>query len=319
MAIVYRVFLSGLSLIVMIALSFNAPVWAMSERNTSDIFNSGLDHVQQENYQQALVNFTQVINRQDNLVGAAYSNRCLVNLQLQNYSAAEFDCTTALQHNSDNIEAYLNLGLTYYRQGEYDQAIAQYQQVIQRDGEDYRAYYNQGLADFAMEDYPQAITDYSLALMSSRAFNPKSQSLIYNDLALTYMMLGDFEPAIFNFDQAIALDDHNYNAYFNRGCAHHQQAKYQAAIEDFSQVVQLKSDFTQAYVNRAVLHHQIGQDSAAFTDIDIALQQYQQQGNRFDYDLVINLKQKLLYSQPSQVSLFCQTPISINNSTVVIC
>lgn len=302
MAVLHRVFLSGLSLIVTIALWSNAPVWAVSEGNTSDIFNSGLDHVRQQNYQQALVNFTQVINRQDNLVGAAYSNRCLVNLQLQNYSAAEVDCTTAIEHNSDNIEAYLNLGLTYYRQGEYNQAIAQYQQVIQRDSEDYRAYYNRGLAHFAVEDYPQAITDYNSALMSSRGFNRESKSLIYNDLALTYMMLGDFEQASFNFDRAIALEDHNYNAYFNRGCAHHRQGKYEAAIEDFSHVVQLKPDFTQAYVNRAVLHHQIGQDRAAFTDIDIALQQYQQQGNRLDYDLVFHLKQKLFYSQPSQVA-----------------
>ncbi len=301
MAVLHRVFLSGLSLVVTIALWFNAPVWAISEGNTSDIFNSGLDHVQQHNYQRALVNFTQVINRQDNLVGSAYSNRCLVNLQLQNYSAAEVDCTNALQHNPDNIEAYLNLGLTYYRQGEYNQAIAQSQQVIQRDGKDYRAYYNRGLAYFAMEDYPQAITDYNLALISSRAFNPESKSLIYNDLALTYMMLGDFGQAIFNFDRAITLDDHNYNAYFNRGCAHHRQAKYQAAIEDFSHVVKLKPNFTQAYVNLAVLHHQIGQDSAAFTNIDIALQQYQQQGNRLDYDLVFHFKQKLFYSQPSQI------------------
>ena len=302
MAVLHRVFLSGLSLIVMIALWSNAPAWAIFERNTSDIFNSGLDYIQQQNYQQALVNFTQVINRQDNLVGAAYSNRCLVNLQLQNYSAAEVDCTTAIEHNSDNIEAYLNLGLTYYRQGEYNQAIAQYQQVIQRDSEDYRAYYNRGLAHFAVEDYPQAITDYNSALMSSRGFNRESKSLIYNDLALTYMMLGDFEQAIFNFDRAIALEDHNYNAYFNRGCAHHRQGKYEAAIEDFSHVVQLKPDFTQAYVNLAVLHHQIGQDRAAFTDIDIALQQYQHQGNRLDYDLVFHLKQKLFYSQPSQVA-----------------
>ena len=302
MAVLHRVFLSSLSLIVTIALWSNAPVWAVSEHNTSDIFNSALDHIHQQNYQQALVNFTQVINRQDNLVGAAYSNRCLVNLQLENYSAAEVDCTNAIQHNSDNIEAYLNLGLTYYRQGEYDQAIAQYQEVIQRDSEDYRAYYNRGLAHFAVEDYQQAITDYNSALMSSRGFNSESQSLIYNDLALTYMMLSDFEQAIFNFDQAIALEDHNYNAYFNRGCANHRQGKYQAAIEDFSQVVQLKPNFTQAYVNLAILHHQIGQDRAAFTDIDIALQQYQQQSNRLDYDLVIHLKQKLFSPQPSQLA-----------------
>jgi tetratricopeptide (TPR) repeat protein len=304
MIVLYRVFLSSLSLIVTIALWFNSPVWAACNENTSAIFNSGLDRVRQQNYQQALVDFTQVINRQDNLnlVGAAYSNRCLINLQLQNYFAAEADCMAAIEHNSDNIEAYLNLGLAYYRREEYQGAIAQYQQVIQRDRYDYRAYYNRGLAHFAFSDYQQAIADYNLALMSPRLVNAQQKTLIYNDRGLTYMMLADYERAIADFEQAIASQHHNYTAYFNRGCAHHRQGNHLAALEDFTQVVQLKPDFTQAYVNRGVLHHQIGRDRAAFADLDIALQQYQKQGDRLAYDLVFNLKQKLFHSQPSQLA-----------------
>ena len=302
MIVLHRVFLYSLSLILTITLGFNSPVWAASERNTSDIFNLGINHIHQQNYQQALVDFTQVIDRQDNLLGAAYSNRCLVNLQLQNYSAAKADCTNAIQYNSDNIEAYLNLGLAYYGREEYDRAIAQYQQVIQRDRDDYRAYYNRGLANFALKNYQQTITDYHLALMSPRIVDAEQKTTIYNDLALSYMMLEDYDRAIANFDRAITLKPDNYNAYFNRGCAHHRQENYLAAIKDFTQVVQLKPNLTQAYVNRGVVHYQIGDNHAAFADINIALKQYQSQGDRPAYNLVFNLKRQLFYSQPSQIA-----------------
>ena len=302
MIVLYRFFLYSLSLILTMILGFNSPVWAASNQNTSDIFNLGLDHIHQQNYQQALVDFTRVIDRQDNLLGAAYSNRCLVNLQLQNYSAAKADCTNAIQYNSDNIEAYLNLGLAYYGREEYERAIAQYQQVIQRDRDDYRAYYNRGLANFALKNYQQTITDYHLALMSSHLVDGEQKTTIYNDLALSYMMLDDYDRAIAKFDRAITLKPDNYNAYFNRGCAHHRQENYLAAIEDFTKVVQLKPNLTQAYVNRGVLHYQVGHNRAAFADINIALQQYQNQGDRLAYNLVFNLKRQLFYSQPSQIA-----------------
>ena len=290
-----------LVLVLIVVLCFNNPVLAVSKQNTLDIFKIGLENVRQNNYQQALVDFTQIIDRQDDLIGAAYSNRCLVNLQLQNNTAAESDCIEALKNNSDNLEAYLNLGLAYYRQGKYQQAIAQYQQVIQRDEQDHRAYYNRGLAYLARKDYQSAIADFQTALSFAPESNRESKSLIYNDLALAQMMLAEDESAVFNFSKAIALNSNNYDAYFNRGCAHHRQRNYQAAIDDFTRVVELNPDFTQVYVNRAILRHEMEQTDAAFKDLNIALKQYQSQGDRQKYDLVVSLKQMLFYSQPSRL------------------
>lgn len=301
MTILYRVFLSSLCLIVTIPFWWNAVVVTRLEGNIADIFQTGLNDIHQNHYQQALASFNQVIERQGDLVASAYSNRCLVNLRLQNYAAAKTDCIAAIDHNADNLEAYLNLGLAYDRQGEFLKAIAEYQQMLQRNEEDYRAYYNRGLAYLALNNYQLAIADYQTALLLAPNFRPESQSLIYNDLALAYMMLADFEPAIFNFSQAIAVNENNYEAYYNRGCAHHQEGRYQAAIEDFAQVVKLNPDFTQVYVNRAVLQHQIGQREAALSDLNMALQQYKSQGSLQQYNLVVNLKQRLFSSQPSQL------------------
>lgn len=296
-----RIFLSSLSIILIITLCFNSPVLAASKQNTSAIFNSALNHLQQQNYQQALVDFTQVIDREDHLVGAAYNNRCLVNLRIQKYVAAETDCTKAIEYNSDNTEAYLNLGLAYYHNGKHHRAIARYQQVIKSDRDDYRAYYNRGLAYFALENYQQAIVDYNSALMSPRLVDTESKTLIYNDRGLTYIMLKQYKRAIANFEQAIALQNHNYTAYFNRGCAHHQQGNYLAAIEDFTQAIELNPDWTQAYVNRSILHHHQGNDRAAFADIKTALKQYQSQGNALSYQKVLELKETMVQSRTIQV------------------
>ena len=300
--VLQRFWLGSLSLILSFALWLNSSAWAESQKNSSDTFNSALDHVRQQNYQEALVGFTQVINQHDSLIEAAYSNRCLVNLQLQNYSEAEADCNIALQRDPENIEAHLDLGLAYYLREKYQLAIAEYQQVIQRDRQDYRAYYNRGLAHYALRDYQQAIADYNLALMSPNLIANEQKTRIYNDRGLTYMMLKDYGQAIADTKHAIALESHNYNAYFNQGCAHHRQGDYLAAIEDFTQVVQLNPKLTQAFVNRAVLHHHLGHNQAALSDLNVALQEYEKQGDHLAYAQVVNLKRKLFYSQPSQIA-----------------
>ena len=282
--------------------SFTSPVWAVSDGSSVARLNSGLDNVRQQNYQQALIDFTDVINLNEDLVGAAYSDRCLVNLQLQQYNSAKSDCLAALEYDRDNKEAYLNLGLSYYYLQEYQQAIAQYRQVIKRDRHDYRAYYNLGLSHSALKDYQQAKSDYNLALMSSDSIPTERQTLIYNERGIANIMLANYQRAIADLNQAIDLKASNDSAYFNRGCAHHQQGNYLAAIDDFTQVVQLNPSQTQAYVNRAILHHQLRQERAAFKDLDIALQQYQQQGDRAAYQQILNLQQVMIQSQATQIA-----------------
>lgn len=265
----------------------------VDRQNASDLFNLGLENVRQHNYQEALDNFTRVIDFDKNFVNAAYSNRCLVHFQLNNYHVAKSDCKIALQRNPDNLEALLNLGLVYYQLKDYSAAIAQYQQIIDRNEQDYRAYYNQGLAYFALQDYQQAVTDYSTALKSPNLTTNADRISIKSDRGLAYLMLANYDKARTDFNEAIHLDPLNEWAYFNRACCHHQQGNYWAAIEDFTQVLQLNPAQTQVYVNRSWLYHQLGLEQAAFKDLNLALQRYQEQEDFIAYQRTIALKEKL--------------------------
>ncbi len=79
-------------------------------------------------YSRAINQFTQAINADPEL---AYSNRCLTYLKMQRFQVAVDDCTQALSFNPDSVEALLNLGLAYQSLGQYDRAIASYQQLLQ--------------------------------------------------------------------------------------------------------------------------------------------------------------------------------------------
>ena len=225
----------------------------------------------------------------------------MVNLQLENNAAAETDCIATIENNSDNIEAHLNLGLAYYRQEKYPKAIAEYGEIIQLDERDYRAYYNLGLAYSALNEYQKAIAEYQTALTHAVDSDKESKSPIYNDLALVYIMLGENKAAIVNLNKAVALNENNYYAYYNRGCAYHRQEDYTAAIQDFTNAIALQPNFTQAYVHRGIVSRQIGIKDMALKDFNLALKKYQNQKNIEQYNLVFNLKKQLFYALPNQI------------------
>jgi tetratricopeptide (TPR) repeat protein len=273
------------------------PVQAKSEINyefqSSKLFYRGIENINNQNYQQAISNFTQVIKQKSSLVAAAYSNRCLVYLQLGNNQAAKSDCSAAVKLNPDNTEAYLNLGLTEYRLGNYDEALEQYQQVIQRNKDDYRVYYNQGLAHFAQQNYEKSLTSYEQALLLNSFSFSGERALIYSDKGLVNLMLGNFPNAIADLTKAISLDSSNERFYYNRACAHHKNGDYQAAIADFSQVLQLNPQSAQAYVNRGLLQHQIGLEYPAIKDLNTALYYFEKQKQMIAYQETINLIKRL--------------------------
>lgn len=75
---------------------------------------------------------------------------------IQNYNRV-------ISKNPRNINAYINRGIAYYRQGKYDQAITNYTQAIGI-SKNIHAYINRGIAYHRQGKYDLAIADYNQAL-----------------------------------------------------------------------------------------------------------------------------------------------------------
>lgn len=306
----YRI-LFGFSLLVALIVlpmmtNAQAATVAIAEpTSATEFFKLGTDETRSDQYEQAIADFTQVI-KLDADFAAAYSNRCLVYIQLTDYAKAVDDCTAAVQRNPDNTEAYLNRGLAYYRLGEYQSAISEYTQVIERKSNDFRAYYNRGLARFELKDYTEAIADYNQALYKSHQHSDSLLADVYNDRGLAQLMLENVPEAITDFSLAINLDGANHRAFYNRACACHRNKDYTGAIRDFTLALQLDPNHAEAYINRGLIHHELGLQQAALSDLKTASKCFDKRGNQKAYRvtlaLIEKIQQLLLSSDESEVS-----------------
>ncbi len=165
-------------------------------------FDLGIQAYQREQYIKAKNAFDLFLkNHSEN--AAAYSNRCLSYIQLEDYVAAIADCTQALQFNPNNLEAYLNRGLAHYRLADYGNAIANYDQLLWQQPKDYRAYYNRGLAQFALENYEAAIADYTQSLINCPQPLQDCLAAVYRDRGIAYGVSHRPDLAIADLQQAM--------------------------------------------------------------------------------------------------------------------
>jgi tetratricopeptide (TPR) repeat protein len=132
---------------------------------------------------------------------------------------------------------YSNRGDNDLKNGNYDQAIAEYTQAIDLDPSLTSFYYNRGLAYGSKKDYDNAISDFSQVIK----MNPRDEGA-YFERGFVYAMKGSLELAIADFSQVIQLDPGDAYAYNNRGLAYEKIGQKDKAIKDFERALELTTD-----------------------------------------------------------------------------
>jgi tetratricopeptide (TPR) repeat protein len=259
-----------------------AAEWSNGAEAAQIYAQSGVAAFKDGDYSTAYDAFSQAIqfNPQS---GTAYSNRCLTDIHLGKYELAIADCSKALELKPTDKEAYLNRGLAAYRMADPELAIADNTRVLELTPHDPRAYYNRGLAKVEQGAYREALVDYGEALRQLSPLDQTTVAQIQNDRGIAHLMLRQSQPAIDAFTQAIQVDAGNTRAFFNRGCAYHQQGNLTAALDDFTQVIALDPQYAQAYINQGLLHHQLGEKGKAIASLQSAVTLFQQKRQFLDY------------------------------------
>jgi tetratricopeptide (TPR) repeat protein len=263
--------------------------------SAKSLLQKGITVFQEGDYLTAIEQFNQAIAA-DPGYAAAYSNRCLSHIHLDEYTAAIADCTEAVRLNAADTEAYLNRGLAYYRLGKPTEAIADYTQLLQFKPHDFRAYYNRGLAQAEQQAYREAIVDYGEALRQVNPLDHSTLAEIHNDRGLAQLWLEHWPQAVAEFTQAVQFSSSDIRAYYNRGCAYHHQGNSVAAIADFTQVLQIAPDHAPAYLSRGLIQQQLGNTAAALVDLKQAAQHFCDHGQLLAYQQTLSLIEKLQVS-----------------------
>ena len=142
----------------------------------------------------------------------------------------------------------------------------------------------QGLADvrlgneaFRQGDYAAAVSHYTDAIRSGELVG-EALAITYNNRGVAHGEAGDFDPAIADYSQAMALRPGDATtvrnlrvAHVRRGELHFASGAYDDAVTDFTQAISLEPEHHLAYQRRGELYTELGLIDLAVDDLERAM------------------------------------------------
>ncbi len=167
--------------------------------------------------------------------------------------------------NPDSAQAYRIRGIAKYDNGQYEAAIADYNEALRIKPDDFKAYDNRGIAKVRLRQYKSAIADFDAALR----IKPDSATT-YGNRGTTKGLLKQYEAAIADFDAALHIKPFA-KAYYGRGFVKTKLEQFEGAISDYDEALRIKPDDAIIYFSRGTAKFGLGRYEGAISDYDAAL------------------------------------------------
>ena len=187
-------------------------------------------------------------------------------LRAGDYQKAIADYNEAIRLDPTSALALRGRGEAYANKGDTDRAIVDFTEAIRLDPKSAIAFRNRGDAYTNKGDNDRAIADYNEAIR----LDPKN-ALALSDRGVGYANKGDYYRAIADFNEAILLDPKSAHAFRNRGVVYAYKGDNDRAIADFTEAIRLDPNNALTFCNRASAKRII-KDVSANADIARARQ-----------------------------------------------
>jgi len=194
-----------------------------------------------------------------------YSGRAIAYKAKGNLSKAVDDYTKAIELKPDETDWYLARADIYDKQKALDLAISDLTAVIRLKPSS-NLYRKRGVAFTKGYDWGRAIADFENAL--------KLDQNDYNallGLALAHEGNGEFEIAMTLYAKCIVLKPADERGYWFRGAAYTTKNNWEHAIQDYTRAIEIRSDDADLYCRRALAYRTSGQQVAAIADYTEAI------------------------------------------------
>lgn len=123
--------------------------------------------------------------------------------------------------------------------------------------------------DCESRNWDQVIRGCTAALDAGN-LNKENEARAYYYRGRAHRKKGDYDPAIKDLTQAIALEPAASYSHFERGLAFKKKGEYESAIVDYTEAIRLKPS-EGSYNNRGNVYSELGQYDRAIADFDAAL------------------------------------------------
>ena len=150
------------------------------------------------------------------------------------YDAAIAAFNEAIRIDPKNAVAYSDRGRAYDYKGDHDKAVADNTEAIRLDPHLAKAYSRRGYAYEEIGNLDNAIADYTDAIR----LDPKCANG-YRFRGWVYGLKGEHDKAIADYKEAIRLDPNDAKTYCSRGCFYGSKGDPDKAIADFTEAIRL--------------------------------------------------------------------------------
>ncbi|PCJ84389.1 MAG: hypothetical protein COA57_09320 [Flavobacteriales bacterium] len=250
--------------------------------------NIGQHYYQIGDYQKAVENYTKAMEVDKWCPPVPYMWRGVVyleHLKEVDKAISDFQKVLTFPNPADptQIDGRQNLGLAYYRKGDYDNAIKYYNEVLQRQPNRAKAYYLRGLVYGAKGENKNAVNDYSAAIQ----LQPNYEQAYLNRGALYTDKIAKYDLAVADFKNALRLNPNNIDAAVNIGLALYKKGDYNEAVQQLSSILS-QTQNGRAYYFRALAYAAKNDFQSALKDgqkakelgVGVSDAQLQQWGNK---------------------------------------
>ncbi len=210
----------------------------------------------------------------------------------QTASANISSLSDVIERRPNDPIAFNQRGIAYARNGDYQEAIADFSSAVKLNGKFAEAYTNRALAYRQIEKDDQALADFNAAIVANPNYAPAflgrgnllrthahyddamadlnaairlkpEDAQAYHARGLIYQRQGDCVRAITDFNNAIDRDPFVEAPYEARGQCLVAAGKYDAAIEDFNAALNVNNHNADSWANLGVAYEKQGNKSKA--------------------------------------------------------
>jgi tetratricopeptide (TPR) repeat protein len=257
------------------------------------LYNTGKEFVASGNYDDAVVQFTKLIEENPEYT-EAYIARAEAYEKIGKKEDAASDYKRATTFDAKNEEIFYNAGRLYFELEKYDEAIPMLEKVTALDKKHINAYKYKMDAYVALEKYNKALKESnSLIELQETAKNYTSRGFIndnlenYNQAEVdyrkslekapnvieTYIALGNvlykgkkYDQSLVACNKALSIDSKCKEALWTRSKIYKEKIDYPNAINDLSKMIIFAPEDQEAYFSRGEYYQEFNQHQSAIND-----------------------------------------------------
>jgi tetratricopeptide (TPR) repeat protein len=254
---------SSLAIILAIAAAFSPTVYA---EDAGDLWKAGAALLDSGDSKGALAKFDAAIAMNPNF-GAAHEWRARVYNMQGRYKEGYEEMAVAIRCDPSNANAFIIRGQWYGCDGRWEDAVVDYAAAlpnIPADDKDRTSYtyFLRGAAYGVLGQHRRAVEYYGSAIAVitfARAVSCRGASLC---------ALGEYEAALKDYDQSVAMDGKNPYTFFFRGDCYVYLGQYDKAVADYGASLAAFGDKPDArvYYDRGMSYFLMGKKAEAAAD-----------------------------------------------------